>query len=94
VAREESAYCHRGAYMEPDYEKEIRQIIGELDCPKDFLCYKSGFSSLCEAKEIGPEPYLECLEESRGKCPFILSYAKVHLCDCPVRFYIAKKLRK
>jgi hypothetical protein len=80
--------------MEPDHEKEIRQIIGELHCPKDFICHKSGFAKLCEARDIGLEPYLECLEKGRGECPFLLSYAKVHLCDCPLRFYIAKKIKK
>ena len=80
--------------MERDCENEIKQIIGELNCPKDFVCYKSGFSNLCEAEDIGLEPFLECLEKSREECPFLLSYANVHFCDCPLRVYIAKKLRK
>lgn len=80
--------------MEPDHEKEIRQIIAEFDCPKDFICYKSGFSNLCKAEDIGFEPYLECFEESQEECMFALSYANVRYCDCPLRFYIAKKLKK
>ena len=80
--------------MEPDHEKEIRQIIAEFDCPKDFVCYKSGFSNLCEAKDIGLERYLECFHESPEKCMFLLSYANVHYCDCPLRLYIARKLKK
>jgi hypothetical protein len=80
--------------MKPAYEKEIKQIMGEFNCPKDFICYKSGFSNLCEAEDIGLEPFLECLEKSPEECPFVLSYANVHFCDCRLRCYIAKKLRK
>ncbi len=80
--------------MKPEYESEIKQIIDELNCPKDFICYRSGFCDVCEAEDIGLEPYLECLEKGRGECPFLLSFANVHLCDCPLRVYIAKNLRK
>ncbi len=80
--------------VELDYEKEIKEILTKFSCPKDFICYKSGFSNLCEAEDIGLGPYLECLEKRREGCPFLLSYANVHFCDCPLRVYIAKKLRK
>jgi hypothetical protein len=80
--------------MEPDHEKEIRQIIAEFDCPKKFVCYKSGFSTLCKAADIASEPYLECHDESPEECMFLLSFANVHYCDCPLRLYIAKKLKK
>jgi len=80
--------------MEPDCRKEIEQIIGELQCPKDYICYKSGFSTLCKAEDIGFEPFLECFEESQEECPFSLSYASLRYCDCPLRFYIARKLKR
>jgi hypothetical protein len=80
--------------VEPDYEKEIKQILTKFNCAKDFICYKSGFSNLCEAKDIGLEPFFECLERSPEECPYLLSFANIHLCDCPLRVYIAKKLRK
>ena len=80
--------------MELDHEKEIRQIIAKFHCPKDFVCYKSGFTSLCSAEDIGIEPYLECSEADSEECIFLLSYATVRYCDCPLRFFIAKKLKK
>ena len=61
---------------------------------KDFICYKSGFSNLCRAEDIGLEPYLECFDESSEECAFLLSFANVRFCDCPLRLYIAKKLKK
>lgn len=39
--------------MEQGYKTEIENIIDELECPKDFECYKSGFDVLCKAKDIG-----------------------------------------
>lgn len=80
--------------MEPDYEKEIKQIIGELNCPKGFICYKSGFNKLCKATDIGLESFLECWDENRQECVFSLSFANIHYCDCPLRVYIIKKLKK
>jgi hypothetical protein len=80
--------------MEPDHEKEIRQIIAEFDCPKNFICYKSGFTTLCKAKDIGLESYLECSDKSPDECMFLLSFANIRYCDCPLRCYIAKKLKK
>ena len=36
-----------------DINKEIEKIIDELKCPKDFICYKSGFQNLCKVEDIG-----------------------------------------
>jgi hypothetical protein len=79
--------------IEQNNQREIEQILDAFTCPKDFRCYKSGFSKLCQAEDVG-EPYLKCLEKDRGDCAFLLSFANVHFCDCPLRFYIAKKLKK
>jgi hypothetical protein len=79
--------------IEQTTEGEIEQLIDTFSCPKDFRCYRSGFSTLCEAEDIG-EQYLKCCEKGRGDCQFLLSFAKIHFCDCPLRFYILKKLKK
>ena len=79
--------------VEEGCDREIEQILDTFTCPKDFRCHKSGFSKLCEAEDVG-EPYLKCLDENRGDCAFLLSFANVHFCDCPLRLYIAKKLKK
>jgi len=44
--------------MEQDYQKEIEKIIGQFNCPKDLICYKSGFEVLCKAQDIGVESFL------------------------------------
>jgi len=36
--------------FDEELEKGIAEIIGELECPKAFRCYRSGFENLCKAK--------------------------------------------
>jgi hypothetical protein len=79
--------------MDEAYKKEIEEIIGEMQCPKDFKCYKSGFEILCKATTIAGGSFLVCLEKDPQKCKFVsLEYG--YLCECPLRIYIAKKLKK
>jgi hypothetical protein len=80
--------------MEKDYKREIEEIIGAMECPKDFLCYKSGLENLCKAKDIGVESLLECLEKEPQDCNFSISFGYSYFCQCPLRIYLAKKLSK
>ena len=80
--------------MEPDYKKEIEEIINAFECPKDFECYKSGFEVLCNARDVGLELFVECLVEEPVWCKFSISYGYSYLCDCPLRVFISKKLEK
>ena len=80
--------------MGQDHKREIEKIIGEMTCPKDFRCYKAGFENLCKAEDIGIESFLKCLEKNPQECRFSLSFGYSYLCQCPLRAYIAKKLKK
>ncbi len=80
--------------MEQDYKKEMEEILDQFKCPKDFECYKSGLKTLCKAKQIGNEIFLECLEDIPQRCKFALFLARSYLCQCPLRIYIAEKFRK
>ena len=75
-------------------DKEIEEIIGQMKCSKDFRCYQSGLEVLCKAKDIGLDTYLECMEASPQMCLFSVAFGYSHLCQCPLRVYIAKKLKK
>jgi hypothetical protein len=37
--------------LSDDINKEIEKIIDGLKCPKDFICYTSGFENLCRAQD-------------------------------------------
>jgi hypothetical protein len=80
--------------FDEELEKGIAEIIGDLKCSKDFKCYRSGFENLCKAKDFGAELFLECLEENPEECKFSSHWKTFWLCDCPLRVYIAKKLKK
>ena len=80
--------------MERDHKQRIEEIIGTMKCPKNFLCYQSGTESLCRARDIGIESFLVCLESNTGRCEFSVSFGNSYFCQCPLRVYIAKKLRK
>ena len=80
--------------MEQDYKKQLEEIIDGLKCPKDFICYQSGFASLCKAQDIGMETFLDCLDEKSHECKFSVPTGKYYICKCPLRVYIAKNLGK
>jgi hypothetical protein len=73
--------------LEPEHRKKIEEIMGYLQCIKDFQCYKSGFEVLCKAQDIGSDRYLKCLESHPKKCPFSIGFETGHVCRCPVHLY-------
>ena len=81
-------------HVKEDIKREIEEIIGGIQCPKDFLCCKAGLDNLCKAKDIGIESFLECLEKEPQDCKFSLFYGYSYFCQCPLRIYLAKKLCK
>jgi len=82
--------------MEQEVKTEIiEDIISGVECPKCFECYRSGFVNLGKVRDIGREAFLECLEENPQCCEFSLSFGESSsYCLCPVRIYIADKLKK
>jgi hypothetical protein len=80
--------------FDEELEKEIAEIIGGLQCPKSFMCYRSGFEKLCKVKDFSVEVFLECLEDTPQTCKFSLMIGRSYMCQCPLRYYIFKKLKK
>ena len=80
--------------MDEKTKKELEEIMGEIQCPKNFTCYESGLETLCRARDIGVERFLECMEEDPKKCSFSVPLGVASLCQCPLRVYICRKLGK
>lgn len=78
--------------MDEKTKKELEEIIGEMKCPKDCKCCESGLDALCKARDVGAESFLECMEEHSLGCPFLVPHTL--FCECPLRAYIAKKLKQ
>ncbi|MHC4912811.1 MAG: hypothetical protein ACYTE5_07385 [Planctomycetota bacterium] len=82
--------------MEQEDKGEVEQIIAQMECGKDFECYRSGLERLCKARDDGLKNYVRCLEEHNVSldCRFSLWFGDGMLCKCPLRIYIAKRLKK
>ena len=81
-----------GSRMKEEERKRINDIMGQMQCPKDFSCASSGFANLCKARDFGLDNYLECLEVNPLECTFALPFGDIHLCQCPLRVHLSKKL--
>ena len=80
--------------MDQESKKAMEEIIGGLECPKDFICYKSGCEVLCKAEDIGLKLYHRCLEEQSSQCKFSFRCRDEFYCSSPVRLHISKELKK
>jgi hypothetical protein len=83
--------------MEQGLEKKLQDIVCDLECGKDFICYKSGLETLGKTKEIkdiGLKGHFQCLEEDAELCLFSAFFGNRSVCNCPLRIHIAKKLGK
>ncbi|MFC1829536.1 hypothetical protein ACFL0O_07995 [Thermodesulfobacteriota bacterium] len=80
--------------MKENDRKQIEGIVGQMQCPKDFKCAHSGFENLCRAKDLGLESFLECLDDNPSLCKFSIFFGDAHFCQCPLRVYLAKRLKK
>ena len=74
--------------------RKVVEIIGKLQCPKDFICYKSDYEKLCKAGFNGKSAILHCLEEEPDECIFSLSIKDTYYCQFPLRNYIAENVAK
>lgn len=77
-----------------EHRSRIEEIMSEVQCPKNFACYRSGFTDVGEIKGIGTAGFLKCLEPNSQDCQFSLSFTTPCSCLCPVRIYIATEFHK
>jgi hypothetical protein len=56
--------------MKKSIRKKIKKIIDDIECTKDFECYKSEFEHLCEIKDLGMDSFLECVDKEANGCTF------------------------
>ena len=77
-----------------DQGREIKAIMAQMRCAKNFECSKSEFEVLGNAKDFGVEHYIECLEPESHRCKFALCFGSRDLCTCPLRIYASKNLKK
>ena len=79
------------------HKQQIEIIIADMkskniNCLKDYECYKSGIEKLCKAIKIST--LIECLSEEACVCGLSLSFSKSALCECPLRRYILQNFNR
>jgi hypothetical protein len=84
---------HLKGIKDKQVSKKIQEMIGHMQCPKDFKCASSGFKKLCKAKDSGMADYVECLEDKPLSCKFVILFGEQHFCRCPLGVYIIKNLQ-
>jgi hypothetical protein len=75
-------------------KKQIEEIIKEMNCPKDFQCYKSNFENLIDVGIVSDAKMIECIEECAKTCEFGHSFGLGFICKCPLRNYIARNFHR
>ena len=77
-----------------EHASRLEELMRGLECPKEFICYKSGFTHLCKVRKDRGSGFLECLEEDSRNCQFSLPFDDPPACLCPVRIYLAAEFGK
>ncbi len=81
--------------LTPEQNRRIRAIMAELDCPKDFTCYKSKFDDLTPVEAFPGNSMVECRRVDPSTCPMAFTFGiGKGFCTCPLRKYVALELGK
>ncbi len=75
-------------------QQNIEELINSTSCSKGFECYTSGFENLCKVMCFAGGQMLECMDRPGSSCEFQAAFGWGHICQCPVRKYIAQNLRR
>jgi hypothetical protein len=66
--------------LKEEERKQLKEIMSEMSCKRNFECYKCKFENCCDGKLVG-EDFVKC-EGSNSKC----SAEKSQSCDFSVSF--------
>ena len=75
-------------------DMKVVEFMGELQCSKEYQCYKSKYEKLCKTEYFGETKVLLCLEEEPQLCTFSLFFKDTYYCQCPLRQFIAEEIGK
>ena len=83
-------------------ETDVQKIMAEIDCPKDFPCYRSGFEDLTPVKAFSGTDVIACLNQTKSHCPKSFEFGSITmlhecplmLCECPLRKYVSLNLAR
>ncbi len=82
--------------LTPEQKAYVQKIMEEIDCPRNFHCYESGFEDLAPVKVISDNA-VACPKAKEYFCRMAISFGlnsilSIMLCRCPLRSYVALEL--
>jgi polyhydroxyalkanoate synthesis regulator phasin len=82
----------RSGEMGEDWEKEIKEIMAGMECPRDFACCALDRKPSCEVKDVELENHLEITGVCNHFCKYLVVSRGVGYCKCPLCVYLTKKI--
>ncbi|MCJ7692006.1 MAG: hypothetical protein MUO22_01150 [Sedimentisphaerales bacterium] len=82
--------------LKEEERKQLKEIMSEMSCERNFECYKCKFENCCDGKLVGEDfvkcegSNSKCSEEKRRNCDFSISFGYGFVCRCPIRIYAAR----
>ena len=73
---------------------ELESLIKKAPCPNNHICSRLDDEHLCKVKDVGLDSFVECLEVEPYDCSYAIFYGHAYYCQCPIRVYLVKKLKK
>jgi hypothetical protein len=81
--------------LEQKHKQKIEELMEELECPRDFVCYKQHPEHILKAQVYSDHMFgLPCSQKGDLYREFLFSYGHSRYCQCPTVFHIAKKLNE
>ena len=76
--------------VEQNHKIMAEEIMGLMDCPSDFSCYKKKLRPLCKTKDIGMKDYVLVTKNGHW-CKYLMIVGEIYYCSCPLCVYLTKK---
>jgi len=82
--------------LKEEEREQLKEIMSEMSCKKEFECYRSKFENFCDGELVGENfvkcerASLKCSEEKFQSCDFSVSFGYGFVCRCLMRVYVAK----
>lgn len=70
---------------------ECEHLRRKTRCDKEYRCLGPGAESLCAARDLGMDRFIECLASDGDKCRHALPFGRGRFCRCPIRISLEKQ---
>ena len=76
--------------MAINHKTRIDDMMSKVKCEHNFACYYTPNGNICNAKDMGIDGFLTCLDKNADFCLHSLDFGDSKFCTCPMNNYIIK----